>query len=204
MEPRIIHLPALILSAAVHSGLWLASGTAGMANGADPRPATPGTMTVELRVDEAAASPSVRQSLDQIPAVRYNDAAGDMPVSVTVPALLPVVTTPEPYYFRSSQLTQKPLVLQDASADLILVLPELPDQVAILRLFISDHGIIDRVLVENSHLPESAERKLVAAFSKMTFQPGKIGRIAVRSQLRIEVKTTDFSFSDRIPARNAG
>lgn len=122
-------------------------------------------------------------------------AGKDMPTAPSPAAspLIPVIKIPEPNYFRTSQVTQKPVVLRDVTQDLVLVLPELPEEVAILRLLINDHGSIDKVIVEDSRLPETAERRIVDAFAKLTFQPGKIGRIAVRTQVRIEIRTTDFS-----------
>ena len=93
----------------------------------------------------------------------------------------------EPHYFRTSELTQKPVVVQDISSSFVIVVPDVPAQAAILRLFVNDEGNIDKVLIEDSHLPEHAERRIRDAFSRIRFQPGKIGRQAVRSQFRIEV-----------------
>lgn len=194
MENRLTHLPALLLSVAVHSGLWFAAGAASTGSGAVPGSMASSTITVELKSSGTLLAPLLVQAEKQLAESKQADLTPDAMATSEAASLLPIITTPTPHYFRTSQLSQKPLVLHDASADLIMVLPELPDEVAILRLFINDGGGIDRVVVEDSRLPEAAERRIVDAFSKLTFQPGKIGRIAVRSQLRIEVRTTDFSF----------
>ncbi len=76
---------------------------------------------------------------------------------------------------------------QDISSDLAVVIPDAPSQAAILRLLINDEGGIDSVVVENSYFPAKVERRLIEAFSRLRFLPGKIGRIPVRSQLKIEV-----------------
>lgn len=94
----------------------------------------------------------------------------------------------QPYYFHLSELTQQPGILHDDVSNLILRVPGLPPQSVILRLFINDQGEVDRVLVEDSYLSAEVERHVVEAFSKMRFQPGKIGEEFVRSQLRIEVR----------------
>ncbi|WP_420476294.1 hypothetical protein [Noviherbaspirillum sp. ST9] len=93
-----------------------------------------------------------------------------------------------PRYFRLSELTQHPSVKQDALTGLVLHHPGLPPQPVILRLLISDEGKVDRVLVENSFVGADVERQVNEALSRVMFEPGKIGRIAVRSQLRVQAR----------------
>lgn len=93
-----------------------------------------------------------------------------------------------PHYFRLSELTEKPAVKHDALAGLVLHQPGLPPQPVILRLLISDEGTVDRVLVEDSFLGEDIERQVNEALSQVMFEPGKIGRIPVRSQMRVEAR----------------
>lgn len=93
-----------------------------------------------------------------------------------------------PHYFRLSELTQKPEVLQDAVADLIIRMPGLEPQPVVLRLLISDEGQVDQVLVEDSFLAPEVETAIREAFAKVRFEPGRIGRIAVRSQMRVEAR----------------
>lgn len=102
-----------------------------------------------------------------------------------------------PYYFHMSELTQRPVLLHDAVADLVLRVPGLPPQPVILRLLISDDGKVDRVVVEDSYLAADVERYLTEAFAKVRFEPGRIGRIAVRSQLRLEARLE--SLEHRLP-----
>ncbi|HJV85918.1 MAG TPA: hypothetical protein VJ698_10615 [Noviherbaspirillum sp.] len=94
---------------------------------------------------------------------------------------------PQPHYFHMRELTETPRVVQDIPGNFAVVIPEIPPQAAILRLLINEEGGIDRVVVEDSDFPEKVERRLVEAFSQLRFSPGKIGRIPVRSQLKIEV-----------------
>lgn len=93
-----------------------------------------------------------------------------------------------PHYFRMNELTQKPVLLLDPVAALVLRAPGLPPQPVVLRLLIGDEGKIDRVIVEDSFLAADIERQVMEAFAEVRFEPGRIGRIAVRSQLRVEAR----------------
>lgn len=55
-----------------------------------------------------------------------------------------------------------------------------------LQVWISDDGAVERVAL-NSPMSEKEEQLLLAAFASVRFQPGRIGRIAVRSHLALEV-----------------
>lgn len=96
-----------------------------------------------------------------------------------------------PHYFAASELTRKPLVTHDLPADLVLRVPGVPAQAAILRMLINEYGDIDRIIVENSLLPDSAQKVVVDAFSKIRFYPGEINGKPVKSQLKIEVILND-------------
>lgn len=93
----------------------------------------------------------------------------------------------EPRYFRLSELTRKPLILQEP----LLAPPTSTDTEvtgkAILRLFIGKSGAVDRVIVEESELPEAFVESLTTSFEKASFVPGAIEEMAVNSQMRIEV-----------------
>lgn len=97
-----------------------------------------------------------------------------------------------------SELTEKPALIDDPVANLVVRIPGLPPQPVILRLLISEEGEVDRIVVEDSFLAEGIEREVTDAFAKLRFQPGKIGRIAVRSQLRIEARLE--TMEHRLPA----
>lgn len=103
-------------------------------------------------------------------------------------AVLALTAPVGPYYFRSSELTRRPILLGDAISRLVVELPGFPPAPVILRLLISEEGVVDRVVVEDSFLPESIESQIVGAFANVRFLPGKIEDAAVRSQLKIEVR----------------
>ncbi len=66
-------------------------------------------------------------------------------------------------------------------------MPDISPPPAIARLLISEQGDIDKVLIENSSLSEKAKQFVIDSFSKVKFQPGKLGDMPVRSELRIEI-----------------
>jgi hypothetical protein len=103
-------------------------------------------------------------------------------------ALLSVLRPPEPHYFQSGELTEKPRLLQDIDPDKVPVFIDISPQPALVRLLINEQGYIDKVVIEESFLSEQAERFVLDAFAKIKFSPGKLGDMAVKSQLRIEVK----------------
>lgn len=203
MGHRYIRLFALLLSVAAHTGLWYSIGARGPARG-EPASAIPGqiakesAIVVELRSstrDSRSAQHSKPAQLshhENAPTEVSPESGAGAIIQPAQQPFLSVASLVEPHYFRSSELTQKPMVVRDIPRDMMLVLPELPQRAAVLRLFISDQGEIDKLVIEDSHLPEAAEQKVEEAFSRMKFQPGRIGRIAVRSQLRIEIRTEDF------------
>ena len=109
--------------------------------------------------------------------------------SSMLPALLPVPS----YYFSAKDLTKKPLVARDVPADLILTVPDVPAQAATLQILINEYGEIDQVIVEDSLLPEVAQKTVVDAFVKARFYPGEINGVPVKSQLRIEIMLEDIA-----------
>ncbi len=109
--------------------------------------------------------------------------------------VLEIFTQSEPYYFQQNELEEKPRVLVDAVPELSFSLPGTTTLSTVLRLFINEQGNIDRVVVEESDIPEKARYLLTDTFADMKFQPGKIDNIPVKSQLRIEAL-----FENTVPA----
>lgn len=195
-----LRLSALLLSVSVHLGLGMVVGM-GSGEGRTLPQSSVQVLTVQLagpdkQPDKLVSASSL--SSPSSPDIAASSGPSETPLSAAVPspppprrnnapALVPLLEPAEPRYFRLSELTQKPLVLQDVSSELQLDMPGVAPQPVILRLFINTEGEIDKVTVEDSHLPEQAERRVIDTFSTLRFQPGKIGRISVRSQLRIEV-----------------
>ncbi|OWW18674.1 hypothetical protein [Noviherbaspirillum denitrificans] len=106
-----------------------------------------------------------------------------------------IATPAGPYYFRASELSRRPVLLGDAISRLVIEMPGFPPLPVILRLLISAEGDVDRVLVEDSYLPDAVVERIVDTFSTVRFLPGKIGDAAVRSQLKIEVRLENLQDS---------
>lgn len=100
-------------------------------------------------------------------------------------ATLPIMA--EPYYFPPEELTEKPHLLLDIPPDKVGDLPDISPPPAIARLLINEQGNIDKVLIESSSLSEKARQFVIDSFSNVKFRPGKLGDMAVRSELRIEI-----------------
>jgi hypothetical protein len=111
------------------------------------------------------------------------------PHLVSPTSLIPIIQHDAAQYFRSQDLSERPLILNKALLDNTpLLLTDVPSQIAVLRFLINEHGNIDQVLVDDSRFSPRAERLIIEAFSKLEFNAGKIGDLPVKSQLRIEIK----------------
>ncbi len=184
---------ALLLSLAAHLGLGL---VIGIDNGMGPvaPPMLAGILTVHLgNADGAAAGETKISSSPE--STEYSKTAKESSLdsqataqrSVETPPMFPIRGHGDVRYFQLNELTQKPFVAHGLVADTILVVPGVASQPATVQLWINDRGDIDHVTIEDSSLSEEAERLVIAAFSKVKFHPGRIGRIPVRSQLRMEI-----------------
>lgn len=185
---------ALILTVAVHGGiLALVWGSGGRDNAVVAQPAQVTVLNVNLKMaahgnDGASGSVAHAAGLK-----RQMVAAGGGTTGLSKPekieeALVSIVQPIGPHYFRMSELTQRPEVVQDAVTDLVVRMPGLSPQPVVLRLLISDEGLVDHVIVEDSFLAAEVEQTIKDAFAKIRFEPGKIGRTAVRSQMRVEAR----------------
>lgn len=110
------------------------------------------------------------------------------PLSISeTDALLPLSKATFPYYFQITELSVKPRVAEDHTTSLALVVPGIEPQPVVLRLLISEYGDVDEVVIEESHFPDELVHRIVEAFTKVKFHPGKIDENAVKSQIKIEV-----------------
>lgn len=89
-------------------------------------------------------------------------------------------------YFGVGETTRQAVVASGLAADEILVVPGMAPQDVAIQVWISDEGMVDRVELE-SPLSEKEQQLLLAAFAKVRFHPGRIGRIAVRSRLSMRI-----------------
>lgn len=139
---------------------------------------------------EQARIPAVTQQASPV-ARKSMDVAGKVVVAAPVLPHLPDASLRGQHYFASSELTQKPLVAVDIPDNFALLVPGAPEQVAVLRLLISEYGDVDQALIETTVVPPDTEEILSATFKKVKFHPGEINGRAVKSQLRIAIRLGD-------------
>lgn len=107
--------------------------------------------------------------------------------SIDVPPMLPIPGQAEVRYFQLGELTQEPLVAHGLIGDKLLVVPGISPQLASLQVSIDDQGLVEWITLDDSQLSDKEKRLVIDAFLQVKFHPGKIGRIPVRSQLRMEI-----------------
>ncbi len=187
MENRLRPWLALLVSGLVHVGLALVllgqasrvASEAGSVARAGP------ALTVSLL---PAAPASVR-----LPASGPSQAAGTAAPAAVAQALPQTETgghagqeAAERHYFGAETMTEQPEVADGLVAGKLLVVPGITPQTVALQVWISDEGKVERVTVD-SPMNQEEEQLLLAAFASVRFQPGRIGRIAVRGRLAMEI-----------------
>lgn len=190
MANRLRPWLALVVSALVHLGLAL------FLVGQASRPAREGG---------SAALPGPAMMVRLVSAVRpaAHDsvalAAAELPAAAPASRPAPAVTlqraeaggsavaeAPERHYFGASAMTQQPEVAEGLVGGKLLVVPGITPQAVDLQVWISDEGAVERIALD-SPMSEKEEQMLLAAFASVRFQPGRIGRIAVRGHLAMQI-----------------
>jgi hypothetical protein len=92
------------------------------------------------------------------------------------------------HYFGTDELTEKPQLFADTAPNQIISMPDIFSQPVVVHLLINEQGNIDKVVLEESFLSESAKRFVIDSFSKARFSPGKVGDLSVKSRLSIVVR----------------
>ena len=91
-------------------------------------------------------------------------------------------------FFTSKELTDPPLMLDHLVGGKVLVVPDVSPQLATVTLAIDDLGNVVGVSFEQDTLADDERPLVIAALSKLKFQPGKIGRITVHSTTTIGIR----------------
>jgi TonB family protein len=98
----------------------------------------------------------------------------------------PAVPLPAPYYFLSSELTERPAPLERIEPRFP---PGAPDTGRLkLRLYINESGLVDAVHVTEADPEGVFEEAATRAFGAARFRPGHKDRIPVKSQIALEVR----------------
>lgn len=168
----------------------------------EPMPATPvtvalikqDTITGASDTKPTAAEPRKRgitQKLEKEP-TKPEPMAADLPPPTDPmvdgpPPIADILTPSTPYYFPTTELTEKPLASSDPTPEIALGMIANTSGLAILRLQINEQGEVDHVIVEESGFADAEQRVLIDAFAKVKFKPGYIAGTSVKSEIRIEV-----------------
>jgi hypothetical protein len=180
MENRLRPWLALLVSGLVHVGLALVLvGQASRVASEGGSVVQPGpALTVSLlpaapvSVRLASTGPSQAEMAQVLPQAEAGGHAG--------------VESAERHYFGAEAMTEQPEVADGLVAGKLLVVPGITPQTVALQVWISDEGKVERVAVD-SPMNLEEEQLLLAAFASVRFQPGRIGRIAVRGRLAMEI-----------------
>lgn len=184
MGSRLRPSLALLVSALVHAGLALVLlGQASRVTSDGGSAARPGPV-LTVRLLGAARPAAAPDGMPLASAEPHAVAAATKPMP---PAAQP---EPERHYFGADAMTQQPEVAEGLVAGKLLVVPGITAQTVALQVWISDEGAVERVALD-SPMSEKEEQLLLAAFASVRFQPGRIGRIAVRGHLAMEVMLDD-------------
>jgi hypothetical protein len=194
MQDRLRPWLALLISALVHAGVaCFLLGQANRAARESGSAALPGPVLMlrvlspaqPARLDRAAQAAEVARADTPVPptppaeradlaAAETNDAGGSAP------------DEREKHYFGAGAMTQQPEVAAGMVAGRLLVVPGITPQTVSLQVWISDEGRVERIALD-SPMSDKEEQMLLAAFAGVKFQPGRIGRIAVRGHLAMRV-----------------
>lgn len=130
-----------------------------------------GVLQLVLIPDAAAPLQSIRQTINQT--IRPKPAVATE--ALTARAYLP-----------ASQLSERPLIMQNIDPLLTGVQDEATQQL-VLQLLINEYGDVDQVLVEDATVPAELLWQLQQRFLQARFLPGRLQGLAVPSALRIAV-----------------
>lgn len=145
--------------------------------GATARPAgqTPGATRLQANFRLLGGRPSAETQ------------EGDAPSTASPPPLPEgVISLPGPYYFPSEALSRKPRAAMPVPLEYPEEAPPLRNRL-VLRLYISESGDVDLVMVEAADVPAELEKLARKAFAQAKFLPGMRGEAAVKSQLLVEI-----------------
>jgi len=175
--PGAARLPAaLAVSLAIHAALGAALATAarGWQPGSVPPALKPDALFATLRAARPLEAPPKRAPAP--PPVQRAAQAG----SVSGSAL------PKPYYYRPSELTERPAPLERIEPQFP---PGAPDTGRLkMRVYINEHGLVDAVDIIDAEPAGVFEEAAAQAFGAARFRPGHKDSNPVKSQISLEVR----------------
>ena len=166
---QIVQFVALAISFVLHAMLYFSVGSGSGGHGVGRSPhlvrsvpiflqlAESETRTISVFVEqieqpasEKQTESDVQQNQSKKKVSQREEQAGKQS------AIAPIIMDAKPYYFRTEQLTVKPMIVHDVDLPQDPLLAPLKTQTVILRLYVNEAGGIDDVLIQASQLPEVA------------------------------------------------
>jgi hypothetical protein len=157
-------------------------------------------LAVRLARPGSASRPSAPQAAlaEQLP-----PQAPTLPAAAPAPAPQAASSPPSPRiptavgfrYFRAHELTEQPALASGMLDGETLVVPGIAPQEAVVRFSLNDEGKVDAVAFDSHQLTEQEMQPVIEALLRMTFRPGKIGRMRVRSEVTMRVIMNDAAKS---------
>jgi outer membrane biosynthesis protein TonB len=173
--PRARLPAAFAVSLAVHAALGaaLAAAVTGWQPGAPPA-IRPDALFATLRV-----APTVEARPKRAP-------ARPRPIQTAHDASNPGGALPKPYYYRSSELTERPAPLAPIDPQFP---PGAPGSGRLkMRLYINENGLVDAVDIIDAEPAGVFEESAAQAFTAARFRPGHKDSSPVKSQIALEVR----------------
>lgn len=166
---------AFAASLAIHAGLAAALAVlVGGWQAASRAPVKPDALFATLRAAQPAETPIK-------PAAASPRARTGNPDGSRRGAALP-----KPYYYRASELTERPLTLAAIEPSFPSGAPD-TGRVK-MRLYISEGGSVDAIDVTEADPAGEFEQAALRAFAEARFRPGYKDGTAVKSQIALEVR----------------
>ena len=167
---------AVAVSLAIHA--VLAAALVSVVRGWQPGDAFPGikpaAFLASLRAVPPLAAPSKPAAVSPRPARGPHDAPSSG------------AALPEPYYYRASELTERPLALAPVKPRFPRGAP--PVGRLKMQLYISEHGTVDAIDIIEAEPAGVFEQAAAEAFAAARFRPGHKDGTAVKSQIALEVR----------------
>lgn len=178
----------LILSSIVHAGLFFALAFDGL------KSAESGSRIVDQSSNTLLATINIQPSLSHYPATakpKGNTLAAtarNQPNSKISPSRTNGTSTILMRYFKGEELTLQPKLRGNIALDN----PEsttMPEAGTVqLRLLLNAKGSVDKVIIDNTSLPETFVESVKYSFLTATFEPGEIDGLPVQSQFIVEIR----------------
>ncbi|WP_426339124.1 hypothetical protein ACN9MZ_22650 [Pseudoduganella sp. S-14] len=114
--------------------------------------------------------------------------ASAAPAARLAPAEQPSEPAFTPRYFQQHELTEQPSVASGLARRRWLVLPGAASGNITVRFWINDMGDVIRVHLIHSDANEKEQAAMLAALQQVLFHPAHIGRIAVHSEVQMDLR----------------